>query len=403
MSEPGASLDPGEAVQVRAWALIPARGGSKSIPHKNLQKIRGRSLIARAVEAARAARHVERVFVSTDDSDVAAEARAAGAEVVDRPVAIAGDATSSEEALLHALHLLEQRGEALPEVLAFIQCTSPFVSAEDIDGTIDCLLETSADTAHTVVRSHGFLWRQTTTGQAEPVNHDKGVRERRQDRAPEFLETGAVYVMRVRGFRAARHRFFGETLLYEVPALRAMQIDEPDDLTVARAIAPVADPVSRAAVVPSPFVGIVFDFDGVMTDDRVVQDQSGNEAVVCSRSDGYGIEMLRRAGIPMVVLSREGNPVVAARCRKLGLVCQQGIDEKVEMVRTFAASVGGDVKGLVYLGNDVNDLECMRIVGLSVAVADAHPRLRLEADLVLSAAGGRGAVRELADIILSCR
>jgi YrbI family 3-deoxy-D-manno-octulosonate 8-phosphate phosphatase len=403
MSERVATPGHATAVEERAWALIPARGGSKSIPKKNLQKIRGRSLIARAVEAARAARHVERVFVSTDDSDVASGAADAGAEVMDRPVAIAGDAASSEEALLHALDSLEQRGEALPEILALVQCTSPFVSAADIDGTIACLLEASADTAHTVMRSHGFLWRRTPTGRGEPINHDKRIRERRQDRKPEFLETGAVYAMRVRGFRVARHRFFGETLLYEVPALRAMQIDEPDDLTVARAIAPVVDPVSRASVVPSPLMGIVFDFDGVMTDDRVVQDQTGNEAVVCSRSDGLGIEMLRHAGIAMIVLSRERNPVVAARCRKLGLVCKQEIDDKVQAIRAFAATVGSSVMGLVYLGNDVNDLECMRIVGLSVAVADAHPRLRLEADLVLSVAGGRGAVRELADIILSGR
>lgn len=225
----------------RAWAIIPARGGSKGVPGKNLRKIQDRSLVARAVAVAVNAQRIERVFVSTDDVAIAVEARRAGAEVVDRPASIAGDTASSEDALLHALDTLERGGETLPDILVFTQCTSPFVTALDIDGTIAALLASSADTAHTVAVNRGFLWRRDSHGGAEGINHDMRSRPRRQDREPDFMETGAVYVMRVAGFRAARHRFFGKTVLYEVPAIRAMEIDTPDDLILARLLAPLVE------------------------------------------------------------------------------------------------------------------------------------------------------------------
>ncbi len=219
----------------RVWAIIPARGGSKGIPGKNLQIVNGHSLIARAVRAACGANHVEQVFVSTDDAAIATAARAAGATIIDRPAEIAGDTASSESALLHTLDLLEERGETLPPLIAFLQCTSPFVQSADVDGTVDALIAEGADSALAVTGTHAFLWRRTADG-AIGVNHDKSKRPRRQEREPEFIETGAVYVMKTEGFRAARHRFFGRTAIYAMPALRAMEIDEPMDLEIARAI-----------------------------------------------------------------------------------------------------------------------------------------------------------------------
>jgi YrbI family 3-deoxy-D-manno-octulosonate 8-phosphate phosphatase len=384
-----------------AWAIIPARGGSKGIPGKNLQKIQGRSLLARAVGACRHASRVQRVFVSTDDTRIAEEAKAAGAEVIDRPAAIAGDTASSESALLHALDQWQSGGATLPGLLVFVQCTSPFITAGDVDGTIAALVDNQADTAHTVTSSHGFLWRRTPQEGAIGVNHDKRTRPRRQDREPEFLETGAVYVFRTEGFREAKHRFFGRTALFEVPGARAMEIDEPDDLKRARMLASLTENDLGGVLLPDPLSAIVFDFDGVMTDDRVAVTESGEESVTCNRSDGMGIEMLRHKGVRMWVLSKEQNPVVAARCRKLKIPCHHGIDDKSTALRKLAESEGLDLARTIYVGNDVNDLECIRTVGLGVAVADAHPTVRAEAGLILSARGGRGAVRELADLILS--
>lgn len=151
-----------------------------------------------------------------------------------------------------------------------------------------------------------------------------------------------------------------------------------------------------------PFVAsaIVFDFDGVFTDNRVLTLQDGTEAVFCSRSDGMGIEMLHKSGMPMVVISKERNPVTAARCAKLGLDVVQGVDDKVPAMTAWLAERDLDPARTFYVGNDVNDLPCMRLVGCAVAVADAHPAVLGEADLVLPEIGGNGAVRFLADAII---
>jgi len=160
------------------------------------------------------------------------------------------------------------------------------------------------------------------------------------------------------------------------------------------------EPDSTGPQLPEPVAAIVFDFDGVLTDNLVLTFQDGTEAVSCSRSDGMGIEMLREAGIPMVVISKERNPVTTARCTKLGLEVAQGVEDKVSVMTSWLAQQQLDPKLTIYVGNDVNDLPCMRLVGCSVAVADSHPAVLAEADIVLPERGGNGAVRYLADTIL---
>ena len=158
--------------------------------------------------------------------------------------------------------------------------------------------------------------------------------------------------------------------------------------------------MSESLVLPQPLSAIVFDFDGVFTDNRVLTFQDGTEAVFCSRSDGMGIELLRMAGVPMVVISKERNPVTTARCTKLGLEVVQGIDDKVPAMTAWLAERNLDPARTIYVGNDVNDLPCMRLVGCAVAVADAHPAVLAEADIVLPRRGGDGALRFLSDAIL---
>jgi YrbI family 3-deoxy-D-manno-octulosonate 8-phosphate phosphatase len=140
---------------------------------------------------------------------------------------------------------------------------------------------------------------------------------------------------------------------------------------------------------------VVFDFDGVMTDNRVLTLQDGTEGVFCNRSDGLGIGMLREAGMPMLVLSKEENPVVAARCRKLKLECHQGIDDKLAELTRVIEARGLTPDQVAYVGNDVNDEACLRAVGLPVAVADAYPEALAAARVVTLRAGGQGAVREV--------
>jgi YrbI family 3-deoxy-D-manno-octulosonate 8-phosphate phosphatase len=148
---------------------------------------------------------------------------------------------------------------------------------------------------------------------------------------------------------------------------------------------------------------LVLDFDGVMTDNRVLVDQDGHEAVWCHRGDGWGIARLRDAGLPVVVLSTETNPVVAARCRKLNIPYVQGSNDKRSALERLAHEAGVDQTQIAYVGNDVNDLECLKWVTFSIVVADAVDEVRSFARMVTSTPGGYGAVREVADWILEAQ
>ncbi|WP_247631144.1 acylneuraminate cytidylyltransferase [Microbacterium croceum] len=378
----------------RTVAIIPARGGSKGVPRKNLQRVGGIALVARGVRSALAA-GIERVVVSTDDDEIAGVAASAGARVMRRPAEISGDTASSESAILHALDEFEAQGEHY-DIVAFLQATSPFIPSDALAAAVAEVAAGRADSVFSAHATYGFLWRRDTDGAAVAINHEAAHRPRRQDREPHHLETGAFYVFRADGFRESRHRFFGRIRIAEVPEWSAIEIDDAQQLEIARALAARHDKVERIAV-----QAVVTDFDGVHTDDTALVDADGRERVRVSREDGMGVALLRRAGLPMLILSTEVNPVVRSRAEKLRVPVLHGIDDKESALRGWAEEVGVALHDIAYLGNDVNDLPAMRIVGWPVAVADAHPLVLEEARVVLTRRGGHGAVRELIERVLS--
>lgn len=389
----------------RVVAIIPARGGSKGVPRKNLRRVGGVPLIERAVRTASETDGIDLVVVSTDDDEIAAVSEAAGARVVRRPADISGDTASSESAILHALDVLEGEGEPA-EVVAFLQATSPFIAQDALSSAVREVRERRADSVFAAHETYGFLWSRgrrgessgegrADAGEAVALNHDAAHRPRRQDREPHFRETGAFYVFRADGFREARHRFFGRIRIAEVPEWTAIEIDDEQQLRIARALAALHESPERV-----PVRAIVTDFDGVHTDDTATVDADGVERVRVSREDGMGVSLLRRAGIPMLILSTEVNAVVRARAEKLRVPVLHGIDDKESALRGWAEEVGIPLADIAYLGNDVNDLPALRIVGWPVAVADAHPLVLEAARVVLSRAGGHGAVRELIERVL---
>jgi YrbI family 3-deoxy-D-manno-octulosonate 8-phosphate phosphatase len=386
--------------------VIPARGGSKGVPGKNLAPVGGIPLVARAIRACAGARRVTAVVVSTDDPAIAEVARSAGAEVVLRPAAIAGDTATSEAAVVHAMDAYQAMCGTPADVVLLVQCTSPFVTSEEIDAVVAAVTEQGADTAHTVAPFHGFLWRDASDadsasakGGGVGVNHDKSTRPRRQDRPQDLLETGAAYAMRADGFRAANHRFFGRTALVRTDPARVLEIDEPADLERARALAPLID-TADATPTRDDVDAVVLDFDGTQTDDRVLIDSDGHEAVTVHRGDGLGIAALRDAGLPVLILSTETNPVVAARARKLQVPVLHGIDRKDLALKQWCEENGIAPERVLYVGNDVNDLGCFALVGWPVAVAGAHDVVRAAARAVTTAHGGHGAIREIAAWLL---
>ncbi|WJL95424.1 acylneuraminate cytidylyltransferase [Microbacterium sp. ET2] len=378
-------------------AIIPARGGSKGVPRKNLRRVGGIPLVGRAIQAARRCDLIDRVCVSTDDDEIAAVAEEWGAEVIRRPADLSGDTASSESAILHALDELEAR-EIHVGVVAFLQATSPFIDSEALAGAIRLVQQRRRDSVFSAIETYGFLWRKGTGDCAEAINHRADHRPRRQDREPHYLETGAFYVMRARGFRTVRHRFFGSIGIAEVSERTAIEVDSFAELEVARALAPLVD-----APEPLDVDAVVTDFDGVHTDDTVTVTESGVEAVRVSRADGMGVARLRRAEIPFLILSTEENPVVSARGRKLRVEVLQGVEDKAGALRGWAEAARIPLSRIAFLGNDVNDVPAMDIVGWPVAVGDADPVVMSAARVVLDRRGGDGAVRELAERVLRAR
>lgn len=380
----------------KVLVVIPARGGSKGVPGKNVAPVGGRPLVGRAVAASLAAPSVTAVAVSTDDDAIAAAAQAEGALIVTRPAELAGDTATSESAVLHALDAWSASNGGDPDVVVMVQCTSPFLTTDEVEGVVRAVLD-GADTAFTAAPTHGFLWRTTPDG-AVGVNHDKAFRPRRQDREQEYLETGNAYAARVAGFREHRHRFFGRTELIATDPARVLEIDEPQDLERARLLAAWMDDGSWPTI--AELDALVLDFDGTQTDDRVLIDLSGDERVQVHRGDGLGISALKRAGLPVAMLSTEKHAVITARARKLDVPVAHGAADKGATLREWCERENWNPQRVMYVGNDVNDLAAFAVVGWPVAVASAHPVVRRAARLVTRTPGGFGAIREIASQLL---
>lgn len=211
-------------------AVIPARGGSKGIPRKNILPVAGKPLIAWSIEAARGAKLVDGVYVSTDDVEIAAAARQYGAEVIDRPAELATDVASSEDALLHAMDAIKRTRRV--DLLVFLQATSPVRESVDIDNAIRQLQSTGADSLFSclAVEDH-FMWEKAGDSYRS-VNYDYRRRKLRQNIEPRYLENGSIYVLAPELLRKENNRLGGKIGIYEMPFWKSFQVDNLDDLAV---------------------------------------------------------------------------------------------------------------------------------------------------------------------------
>ncbi len=398
-------------------AIIQARGGSKGLPRKNLRLLRGHPLVAYSIASAQAARSITRVVLSTDDPEIADVARAYGAEVPFlRPAELAQDDTPDFPLFEHAIGWLAGHEDYHPRMVVQLRPTTPLRPCGMIDEAVRILeSDPQADCVRgvTVPKQTPYkMWREVADGCVVPLletDFPEPFNMPRQKLPVTYWQTGHIDVIRTTTI-THKHSLTGvrvrpividtnycvdiDTLVDFDLATQAIE-QKHLDIDVPHA---AAGPAIRSW--PSPVAMVVFDFDGVFTDNRVYVFQDGREAVACNRGDGMGLSLLHASGLPIVVLSTEQNSVVDARCRKLQLECRHGLADKAAALRALAREKNMDLQQIVYVGNDVNDLGCMEAVGFSVAVADAHPLALEKADLVLSRRGGAGAVRELCDLIL---
>jgi len=208
--------------------IIPARGGSKGIPKKNIIDFCGKPLIAWTIEQAMASKKVDEVYVSTDDSDIATISSQYGAKVIDRPKSLASDTSSSEEALLHALSIIEQ--EYTVDYVVFLQATSPLRGPNDIDDAVDKILSTGADSLLSCCRLQDFfIWKKTNDGY-KSVNYDYRNRKRRQDIELTYLENGSIYIFKPSIMKEYHNRLGGYIEIFEMEYWKSCQIDDKEDI-----------------------------------------------------------------------------------------------------------------------------------------------------------------------------
>ncbi len=396
-------------------AIIPARGGSKGIPRKNIKSFAGYPLIAYSIAAGLQSELTTRVIVSTDDEEIAEVARKWGAQTPFlRPAEFAADNTLDLPVFQHALTWLKEHEGYVPDIVLQLRPTSPARPRTLLDDAIRLLMDhPEADSVRGVVpagENPHKMWRvDPETGLMHGLLKVDGIDEPynapRQKLPVVYWQTGHIDAIRPERTFMAGDSMSGKNILplFLDPSF-TIDIDTPFDWVryewlVTHAGLDMVWPGKRRRALPKEPKLVVFDFDGVMTDDCVIVDQNGIESVRCSRADGAGIRMMNEKKIPMVVLSSERNPVVIQRCKKLGLECIHGVLKKGDTLVNYLKENQIDPDDVVYMGNDLNDLPCFPIVGCAVVPADAHARARNEADLVLAHEGGNGAVRELCDIL----
>lgn len=400
---------------VEVLAIIPARGGSKGIPRKNIKNLGGHPLIAYSIAAGLHSKLVSRTIVTTDDEEIARIARDFGAEVPFlRPEELAQDDTRDLPVFQHVLSWLKENEDYQPEVVVQLRPTSPFRPHSLVDEAVQILLDNpEASSVRGVVPSKQNpykMWQVDEAGQMKPLLDTSLVEHYnmpRQELPETYWQTGHIDAIRTRTILG--DSMSGEQVYAcQIDPLFSVDLDSLLDWEGAESRIPtlgnmILMPEGSSSVIPKDISLLVLDFDGVLTDDRVYVDQHGEETVAAHRGDGMGIARLKKTGVEVIILSKEKNSVVQARGNKLDIPVYQGVDDKEKKLTEIIKQKKLSAEQIVYVGNDVNDLPCFPLVGLAVAVGDAHPDVKEQAGLVLSKFGGFGAVREMCDLISDAR
>ncbi len=397
--------------------LIPARGGSKGIPRKNIRSFAGYPLIAWSIAAAKQAASVTRVIVSTDDEEIAAVARKYGAETPFlRPAEFAQDQTTDLPVFEHALQWLEEKESYQPDIVIQLRPTSPIRPKDCVDNAVKILMEhEDADCVRGVVpagQNPHKMWRFAGEGQPmEPLLEVEGIPEPynapRQILPPVYWQTGHIDAIRVATIEQKKSLTGDVVYPLVIDPRYTVDIDTLSDWAKYEAVAnsglEIVIPGRAKRPMPEKIDLLLSDFDGVITDNRVWVDEHGTEFVAAYRSDSMRLKELRSHGIEVVILSSEPNRVVEARAKKMGVEAIHGIGvhDKGRVMQEVLEQKNIPAANVIYVGNDLNDLPCFAIAGWSVAVADAYPEVIRAADYVLSRTGGHGALRELIDLILA--
>ncbi|MCR5597719.1 MAG: acylneuraminate cytidylyltransferase [Lachnospiraceae bacterium] len=402
-------------------AFIPVRGGSKSIPLKNIKEIYGRPLVYWTVAAACDCRSIDKVYVATDSKEIRLcvekfcsedYKRFGKVSVVDRSAESASDTASTELAMIEfaKAHRFDN--------IVLIQATSPMLTGADLDNGFNAFSVKDTDSVLSVVPQKRFIWTLDNEGNATAQNYDVNNRPRRQDFEEYYVENGAFYITSRKDLLATGCRLSGNIRISLMSEDTYYEIDEPSDWTVTQALmekreqkeeksdAPVVNENNKSSEKEErkalKYKMFLTDCDGCMTDGGMYYSEKGDELKKFNTKDGVAFRLLRERGIITGVITGEDVALNKRRCEKLKIdVLAPGCTDKVACINRLCATYNVKPEEVVYIGDDIGDKDAIEFVGFGCCPADAAADIRAVAALVTKAKGGEGVIREVAEMVLN--
>lgn len=383
-------------------AFIPVRGGSKSIPLKNIKPISGKPLVYWTVKAACGCKYIDKVYVATDSDKIreTVESFKTGIEaelfskatVIDRSAESASDTVSTEFAMLEFASNYDF------DNIVLIQATSPLLVSDDLNRGFEAFNEEGTDSVLSVVRQKRFHWANDESGFAHPTNYDVFKRPRRQEFDGYLVENGAFYISSKADLIKSQNRVSGNIKAVEMNEDTFFEIDEPSDWVIIEALMKKNGIVAQKEM---PEIKMFLtDCDGCLTDGGMYYSEKGDELKKFNTRDGMGFAMLRQKGIITGIVTSESVDLNRRRAEKLKLnILEAGCKDKLSAIKRICDERGIALENLCYIGDDINDLEAVKAVGYGCCPADAMPEVKAVAKYVTKVKGGEGVIREVVQAI----
>lgn len=383
-------------------AFIPVRGGSKSIPLKNIKTICGQPLVYWTIKAACECSYIDAVYVSTDSDKVRQIAiqlkndnisHFHKMKVIGRSPETASDMASTESAML------EFAQKYVFDNIVLIQATSPLLTADDLAGGFEMFMQSGADSVLSCARQRRFLWERNENGAAVSLNYDVYHRPRRQDFPGYLMENGAFYITSKESLLISENRISGNIKVYEMSEDTAFEIDETSDWIIIEELLRRRQLSSRGKLAKIKM--FLTDCDGCLTDGGMYYSEKGDELKKFNAKDGMGFSLLRQRGIITGIITGESTRITEVRAKKLHIdELYLGINNKLDVVKQLSEKYRIELAEIAYVGDDINDIDVLENVGFPCTVRNASELIKRKARYVSELNGGDGAVRDIIEFIL---
>ena len=378
-------------------AFIPVRGGSKSIPLKNIKTICGKPLVYWTVKAANDCECIDLVYVATDSQVIGATVEKFGfnkVRVIERTAESATDTASTEFVMLEFAQKYEF------DNIVLVQATSPLLKTGDLIRGFDAFNCDDVDSVLSVVCQKRFNWITDENGNAFPVNYDPYNRPRRQEFTGYLVENGAFYITSRKNLLKTKNRISGRIKTVEMSEDTFFEIDEPSDWEIIEALM-LKNKISENINV-SEIKMLLTDCDGCLTDGGMYYSEKGDELKKFNTRDGMGFKLLKQQGIVTGIVTSEAVELNQRRAEKLKLnEMISGGGDKAAAIIMLCNKYQIGLENVAYIGDDINDIEAINMVGFGCCPSDAMPAVKKVAKFVTNARGGEGVVREVVEKLIN--